>query len=76
VLFSGLMSFALNVSSFIANKVSSALTLSIGANVKQVMLVVFSTHYFGDTVNTLNGLGIAIVMFGSALYGYVSAHGL
>lgn len=72
VLISGILSFSLNVSSFIANKVTSPLTLCIAANVKQVMLVAFGTLYFGDSVSILNGLGILIVIAGSLKYGLVS----
>lgn len=71
VLLSGLLSFSLNVSSFIANKVTSPLTLCIAANVKQVLLVVFGTLYFGDPVGLLNGLGIIIVFIGSFKYALV-----
>ena len=38
----------------------------------QVLVVAFSTLYFGDTVPFLNGLGIVVVIFGSYLYGVTS----
>lgn len=72
ILFSGLLSFSMNVSSFIANKVTSPLTLCIAANVKQVLVVGAGTVYFGDTVSAINVLGILIVVFGSYRYGVAS----
>lgn len=72
VLLSGVLSFSLNLSSFIANKVTSALTLCVAANVKQVLLVAFGTVYFGDAVSLINGLGILVVIAGSFRYGLQS----
>eukprot|EP00600_Ochromonadales_sp_CCMP1393_P002893 CAMPEP_0174988006 /NCGR_PEP_ID=MMETSP0004_2-20121128/19876_1 /TAXON_ID=420556 /ORGANISM="Ochromonas sp., Strain CCMP1393" /LENGTH=223 /DNA_ID=CAMNT_0016241155 /DNA_START=304 /DNA_END=975 /DNA_ORIENTATION=- len=72
VLLTGLLSFSLNVSSFIANKVTSPITLCISANLKQVMVVGVSTLYFGDSVGFLNGIGILTVIIGSYRYGYIT----
>lgn len=73
VLLSGILSFALNVSSFTANKCTSPLTLSIAANVKQVLLVVTATLYFQDPVPLINGIGIIVVIVASFRYGIVSS---
>lgn len=73
VLLSGILSFALNVSSFTANKCTSPLTLSIAANVKQVLLVVTATFYFQDPVPLINGMGIIVVIVASFRYGIVSS---
>ncbi len=72
VLLTGVLSFSLNISSFIANKVTSSLTLCIAANIKQVLLVALGTAYFGDHVSLVNALGILIVVFGSYRYGVVT----
>lgn len=72
VLFSGLLAFLLNVSSFIANKSTSALTLCICANIKQVLLAIISTIYFGDPVSMVNAVGIMVACGGSLRYGIVS----
>jgi len=71
VFLTGLMSFSLNVLSFTANKVTSPLTLTVSANVKQAILIIMGTVVFGTPISFTSSLGILIVILGSGRYSYV-----
>lgn len=71
LLLNGLIAFGLNVVSFTANKNTGALTMTVAANVKQVMTVVLAIMFFNLDVNVTNAFGIALTLVGGAWYAKV-----
>ena len=64
----GLAAFFLNVVSFTANGKTSALTMTVAANVKQVLVIGLSIVVFAVPVTLLNATGVLITLAGGALY--------
>ncbi|KAF9542918.1 UAA transporter [Mortierella hygrophila] len=71
LLINGIIAFFLNFVSFTANKKTSALTMTVAANVKQVLSIVVAVTVFNTKIGFLNGLGIIMTLFGGACYSYV-----
>ncbi|KAF9173294.1 UAA transporter [Mortierella sp. AD011] len=71
LLINGVIAFFLNYVSFTANKKTSALTMTVAANVKQVLSIVIAVTVFHTTIGFLNGLGIILTLIGGAFYSYV-----
>ncbi|KAG0299249.1 UAA transporter [Dissophora globulifera] len=71
LLVNGVIAFFLNYVSFTANKKTSALTMTVAANVKQVLSIVVAVTVFNTTIGFLNGLGIIMTLLGGACYSYV-----
>jgi len=67
----GAIAFALNVISFTANKKTGALTMTVAANVKQILTIVLGIMFWGLAVSWMNALGILLTLFGGAWYAKV-----
>ncbi|EME41135.1 hypothetical protein DOTSEDRAFT_64527 [Dothistroma septosporum NZE10] len=63
-----LMAFMLNGMSFYANKVTGALTVSVCANLSQVLTILTSIVLFSVPVSPLHGVGMVIALIGAAWY--------
>lgn len=68
----GIISFMLNVTSFMANKVTSPVTLCVCGNVKQVVVIVMSILINHDVITVQKAIGIVVVIIGGAAYAYIS----
>ncbi|KAJ3020746.1 UAA transporter [Thoreauomyces humboldtii] len=64
----GCLAFGLNVTSFVANKQTSALTMCVAGNVKQVLSIVLSVVIFRLAITTTNAAGIMITLLGGIWY--------
>ncbi|KAF9573444.1 UAA transporter [Mortierella alpina] len=71
LLVNGVIAFFLNYVSFTANKKTSALTMTVAANVKQVLSIVVAVTVFNTKIGFLNGLGIIMTLLGGACYSWV-----
>lgn len=75
VLANGIIAFGLNMASFEANKRSGALTMTIAANIKQVLTVVLAVALWRIPITATNACGITLTLLGGAWYGRVELKG-
>lgn len=65
------IAFALNWANFLAVKYTSALTMSVSANTKQVLVIAIGAVLFNNPINILNASGCAITIAGMSWYSYI-----
>ncbi|GMF14616.1 unnamed protein product [Phytophthora lilii] len=68
----GIISFMLNITSFMANKVTSPVTLCVCGNMKQVVVIVMSILINHDVITVQKAIGIVVVSIGGVTYAYIS----
>lgn len=64
----GLLAFVLNWVSFTANQQTSALTMTVIANVKQIVSISLAIYVFQTSITTLKLLGILLTLLGATCY--------
>ncbi|KAI9483453.1 MAG: triose-phosphate transporter family-domain-containing protein [Benjaminiella poitrasii] len=68
LLMNGVIAFFLNVVSFTANKKTSALTMTVAGNVKQVLSIILAVIIFNLSITFMNLIGIMLTLAGGAWY--------
>lgn len=63
--------FMLNILSFLANKSTSPLTMTIGGNIKQMILVLLSIIFENASVGSLNAIGLVVFFIGLLAFSFV-----
>lgn len=71
LLINGLLAFVLNWVSFTANKKTSALTMTVVANVKQVFSIGLAIYIFSTPLTLTKLLGIGLTLAGATWYRYI-----
>ncbi|KAJ3473582.1 hypothetical protein NLI96_g12929 [Meripilus lineatus] len=70
LLINGCVAFGLNVVSFTANGKVGSLSMTVAANVKQVLTILFAVSLFGLQITPTNAMGISITLAGGAWYAW------
>ncbi|KZT43327.1 TPT-domain-containing protein [Sistotremastrum suecicum HHB10207 ss-3] len=66
----GAIAFGLNVVSFTANKKTGPLTMTVAANVKQVLTILLAVLIFNLSLSPTNAIGIILTLVGGAWYAF------
>ncbi|EGO01028.1 hypothetical protein SERLA73DRAFT_179063 [Serpula lacrymans var. lacrymans S7.3] len=67
----GIIAFALNIVSFTANKKVGPLSMTVAANVKQVLSIFFAVLMFNLAISPTNGMGILLTIAGGGWYAVI-----
>lgn len=71
LLFSGIVSFILNVTLFIVLKATSSVTVTVAGNVKTVLVIGVSILMFKNPVTAINMFGCLVAISGCCWYGLI-----
>ena len=67
----GMIAFVLNIASFVANQKTSAVTMGVAGNIKQVLSIILAVLLFNLSISYLNATGILLTLVGGACYSVV-----